>query len=752
MKGRLALLLIGTCLASPVSGAILKRVSIEGTRRIENATVMNYLHLEPGEDVMPTDLDAATKTLFATGLFSDVSIDMKNGVAYIQVEENPIVHTVYFEGNKALDDDILKTEVLLKSRMVYTQKKLQDDASRLIEIYRRNGRFGATVTPKIIQKDQNRVDIVFEIDEGEKTLVKKINITGNKAFSGDTLRDKMMTKEKAWYRFLSSTDTYDPDRLNYDQELLRRFYMQQGYVDFKVTSATAELTPDRSGFIISIDVDEGSRYKFGQPNISISLPEYHGTDKLNDLIEFKAGDYFDITRIEKTVDAITGEIENEGYAFVEVTPDFQKNDEAKTVSVTFKVSEGSKVFIDKIKITGNSRTLDKVIRREFRIKEGDAFNAARLRRSKQRVEDLDYFSRVDLQTQPTDDPSKADVLLDVAEKSTGAFSIGFGWSSYDGLMFETGIQERNVLGTGNVVGINAMISQKETQYAIGLTDPYFMDKNLLAGVDIFHTTRDNEDSSSYSYTTTGGTVRFGWDYTDRFRQSVRYTLRQDDVNDIDEDASIYIKEQRGKNLVSLIGQEVVYDKRDSRINPTTGYYASLGTDIAGLGGDSKFFRINVTGIQYFPVAEDVVLSIRGDAGRIWGLGGENVRINDRYFLGDVSLRGFEYGGVGARDRATDDALGGAWYATATAELVFPLGLPKELGIKGKLFTDAGWIGKPDNYDRQTMIYSGKTRMAIGTGILWQSPMGMINLDFSYPIMKAKEDKTRVFRLNFGKGF
>lgn len=752
MTKRLAFLLIGTCLASPVSAAVLQRVSIEGTRRIENATVMNYLRLEPGDDVTDADLDAATKTLFATGLFSDVKIDMKAGVAHIRVEENPIVHTVYFEGNKALDDDILKTEVLLKSRMVYTQKKLQDDAARLIEVYKRNGRFGATVVPKIIPQEQNRVDIVFEIDEGEKTLVKKINITGNKAFSGDELRDKMMTKERAWYRFLSSTDTYDPDRLNYDQELLRRFYMQQGYVDFKVTSATAELTPDGSGFIITIDVDEGNRYQFGKPDISISLPEYHGTDKLDKLIDFKAGAPFDISRVEKTVDAITDAIENEGYAFVEVTPDFQKDDANKTVTVTFKVSEGTKIFIDRIKITGNSRTLDKVIRREFRIKEGDAFNASRLRRSKQRVEDLDYFSRVDLQTHPTEDGSKADVVLDVAEKSTGAFSIGFGWSSYDGLMFETGIQERNVLGTGKIIGINAMISQKETQYAIGLTDPYFMDKNLLAGVDVFHTTRDNEDSSSYSYTTTGGTVRFGWDYTDRFRQSVRYTLRQDDVNDIDEDASIYIKEQRGKTIVSLIGQELVYDKRDSRINPTTGYYTSLGTDIAGLGGDSKFFRVNVTGIQYFPVAEEVVLSLRGDAGRIWGLGGEDVRINDRYFLGDVSLRGFEYGGVGARDRATDDALGGAWYATATAELVFPLGLPKELGIKGKLFTDAGWIGKPDNYDSRTMVYSGKTRMAIGTGILWQSPMGMINLDFSYPIMKAKEDKTRVFRLNFGKGF
>ena len=744
--------LLCTVFASPVLAEPLKDVSIEGTRRIENETVMNYLKFDKGQDVSDADLDMATKTLFATGLFSDVSVNMTDGIARIQVVENPIVQNVYFEGNKALDDEILETEVLLKSRTVYTQRKLQSDAARLVEVYKRNGRFGATVNPKIIEKDQNRVDVVFEIDEGNKTLVKKINITGHQAFSDDTLKEKMMTKEKAWYRFLSSTDTYDPDRLNYDQELIRRFYLEQGYVDFQVNHASAELMPDKSGFVINIDVSEGNQFNFGKTDISISLPEYQGKEELKKLIVFKEGQHFDVGSVDKTVDALTAEIENQGYAFVEVTPEFQKNDDDKVMAVTFKVTEGPKVYLNKIQINGNSRTLDRVIRREFRIKEGDAFNAARLRRSKQRVENLDYFSAVDLKTIPTEDPSKVDIALDVSEKSTGAFSIGIGWSSYDGMMFETGIQERNVLGTGNVVGINAMLSQKETQYTIGLTDPYFMDQNLTAGVDIFHTTRDNEDSSSYSYTSTGGTIRFGWDYTDNFRHTARYTLKQDDVNDIDSDASIYIKEQQGKNSVSMIGQELIYDKRDSRINPTTGYYTTLGFDWAGLGGDSKFLRVNLTGIKYYPVAEDVVFSIRGDGGYIWGYGGKDVRINDRYYLGDVSLRGFDYGGVGARDRATDDSLGGNWYATATAELVFPVGLPKEMGIKGKVFSDVGWIGKPDNYDRETMIYSGKTRMAVGAGILWQSPMGMINLDFSYPIMKADHDETRIFRLNFGKGF
>ena len=752
MKKTLACLLLCSVWVGAVHAEILKKISIEGTRRIEDSAVMNYLSLKKGQDVSDADLDKATKTLFATGLFSDVDIDLKDGVAKIKVTENPQIHTIYFEGNRALDDDILKTEVLLKPRMVYTQRKLQNDAARLVDVYRRNGRFAATVTPKIIEKDQNRVDVVFEIDEGDKTLVEKINITGNKAFSDDTLKGKMMTQERAWYRFLTSMDTYDPDRLNYDQELLRRFYMQQGYVDFAVNNVVAELTPDRKGFVINIDLVEGDRFYFAEPTITVSLPEYRKQKDLKELIEFKAGDRFDISAVDQTVDEMTREVENQGYAFVEVEPVYQKNDTDKTIAINFKITEGPKVFVNEIQIRGNSRTQEKVIRREFRIKEGDAFNAAKLRRSKQRIEDLDYFGKVDLKTEPTKDPSRVNAVLDVAEKSTGAFSVGVGWSSYDGLMFETGIQERNVLGTGYVAGINAMISQKETQYSVGLTNPYFLDRNLSAGIDLFHTTRDNSDSSSYSYDSTGGTVHFGWDYTEHFRQSVRYTLRQDNVNDVDSDASIYIQEQKGKNTVSLIGQDLIYDRRDSRINPTEGYYTSLGTDLAGLGGDSKFFRVNMTGIQYFPVAEEVVLSLRGDAGRIWGIGGKKVRINDRYFLGDVSLRGFEYGGVGARDRATDDALGGLWYATATAEMMFPIGLPKEMGIKGKIFSDAGWIGKPDNYNSMKMEYSGKTRLAVGTGILWQSPMGMINLDFAFPVLKADHDKRRIFRLNFGKGF
>ncbi len=755
MKKIIGLLLMSSALATQASAEVLRSVSVNGTQRFENATILNELNFRSGQNITAADLDSATKKLFATGLYSDVSVKMKNGVMLVDVVENPTVYDVYFEGNDRLDDDVLKTEVELKPRSVYTQRKAQADADRLLDVYKRNGRFGATVTPKIIKKEQNRVDVIFEIDEGDKTYIEKINFIGNHEYSADDLKDVMITKENAWYRFFTSTDTYDPDRLNYDQEMLRRFYLKHGYVDFEVKNAVAELLPDKSGFVLTIEVDEGKRYKFAQPEIRVSLPEYQGRNKkdLTRFLEFKKDERFNSELIDTTIENLTDEFANAGYAFVEVIPDFYKDEKNQTVRVVFRVQEGEKVFVNKINIHGNSRTKDKVIRREFRIKEGDAFNAAKLRRSKQKVEDLDYFDKVDFKTVPVyGDRSKTNVDVNVSEKSTGAFNIGIGWSSYDGLLFETGIVERNILGTGNIVNLNAMLSQRETQYTAGFTNPYFMDKPLLAGIEIFKTTRDNGDYSSYSYDTIGTSARLGWDYTDRLHQTVRYTLRQDDVTDIDDDASTYIKEQKGKTTVSMIGQVLSYDRRDSRINPTEGYYLSLGTDIAGLGGDTKFFRVNVTGIQYFPVTDDVVLSIRGDGGHIWGLGGEDVRINNRYFLGDASLRGFEYGGVGARDKYTDDSLGGNWYVSASTEVVFPLGLPKELGIKGKVFSDAGYIGKPDGFDAEMMDYKNSLRASVGTGILWQSPMGMINLDFAAPVLKETGDKTQVFRLNFGKGF
>ena len=751
---RKKLLIVSSILAfssSILAQQVFQGIVIKGTNRLDGNMVMSDVGLKKGGRITDENIDTITKNLFSTGLFSDIQTNLQNGILTITVSENAIVRDTIFEGNKKLEDKDLLKEIDLKPRTVWTKAKMQKDVARLQKIYQQNGRYAAKIVPEIIPHENKTVDVIFKIDEGEKTVIEKISFIGNKNFTRSELKDVLISKEYAWWKLFNNTDTYDPDRLNYDKEVLRRFYLQHGYADVQIKSATAELMPDKEGFILTFDIKEGEKYKFDTPIVQGWLPGYKPTESFSKLVAFSKGDTFNTDLIEKTISDITDDLSDKGYAFVDIQPEFKKNEKDRTIKVAFNIAEGEKIFVNNINIKGNTRTLDKVIRREFRIKEGDVFNASKLRISKQRVEDLGYFEKVDLQ--PVVVPGqkgKTDIDVTVAEKPTGTFNVGIGWSSYNGMLFETGIQERNIFGTGNTAHVSAMLSQKETQLVAGFSNPYFMDRNLLAGFDVFRTTRDYEDSSSYKATTTGGTVYFGWNYTDALQQNIRYTLKRDEVKDVRSD-SIYIRDQEGDYYTSMIGQELIYDKRDSRLNPTRGYYLSFGTDYAGIGGDTDFFRVNVTAVQYFPVADEVVFSLRADGGRIWGLG-QDVRISNRYFLGEASLRGFQYGGVSARDKDTGDALGGNWFATGTAELLFPLGLPKEVGMRGKVFTDVGWIGKPDGFNPDTMNYSDKARVSAGFGIEWNSPLGLVNVDWTRALVKEKFDERKVFRLNFGKEF
>lgn len=731
----------------------VRSIRVTGNQRLEPATVLSYLPFEEGETITSVDLNKALKDLYKTGFFDDVEMKENGDELTIHVKERPIISYIGFEGNDKIDEDVLAGEVQTKVRDVYTPTKIRADVARLETIYRRMGLFSAKITSQVENKSQNRVEVIFKIDEGPKNYIQDIYFKGNTHFSSGDLREVLMSKEKRWYRFLSSTDTYDPDRLNYDKELLRRFYLRKGYVDFDIKDMIVKKDDKTGNFIITFDLNEGARYRFGSSSVKVTLPDVDAA-KLQKQIAFKAGAFYNADLIEETIQNITDELGRLGYAFVEVLPEFEKDPKTHVVSIIFRVKEGARVFINRIDIKGNSRTLDKVVRREFRLNEGDPFNTDKIRRSRQRIENLGYFDKVDLKTVPVANaPDKTDIAVTVSEKSTGAFNVGVGWSTYDGLLFEVGVQERNFLGTGNIVGVVASTSGRETQVDLSYTDPYFMDMPLSAGVDIFHFTRDYTDDSSYKWKTTGASVRFGWDYTERFRQTVKYTLQSDDVTDIEADASIYVKEQEGKSSLSMIGEVMSYDTRDSVYNPTEGFYTSLGFDFAGLGGDNKFVRVNWNATQYFELTEKWVLSVGGTAGYIVGIGGEDVRINNRYYLGGSTLRGFEIGGVGARDKASGDSLGGDWRLTASTQLMFPLGLPSEFGIRGKLFVDAGMIGKPDGtYDWNQVDYKNTPRVSIGTGLLWQSPMGPINIDLGFPVVKEKFDEKEVFRLNFGTGF
>ena len=748
-----SLLISGTTTSfAAASDAKVSQIRTEGNERIESETIVSYMRVFEGDDLSEATMNRALKNLFATGMFADVQLFKDGTVLVVKVKENPIVSRLYFEGNQKLEDAQLLDEVQLKPRVIYTKAKAQSDVQRMLEIYRRSGRFAVSIEPKIIERDQNRVDVVYEIDEGPTTYVRKILFIGNNELSDSKLSEAIMTKEDAWYRFLSSTTTYDPDRMAYDKELLRRFYLKNGYIDFEVYSAIAELTPDKEAFFITFTLHEGKRYKINNFDIKTTLPGLD-TEVLKEKIGLEAGDWYDAEKIDAITNVIVDAAGDLGHAFVEVTPVFENKDaEQGTVDLILDVKEGSRVYINQINIHGNVRTKDDVIRREFRIAEGDAFNTAKIRRSKQRVENLDFFSRVDIQPQAIEGvPDKTNIEVDVEEKSTGSLSLGVGWSTYDGALIQTGIQERNLLGRGQSLGLNVALAQKKTEYDISFTEPYFLGRELVAGVDLFNITQNLQDYSSYNQDSIGGSLRMGWSFNEELRENVKYTLRRDKIRNVDDSASLYIKEQEGTTTTSMISHSISYDRRDNVIRPTSGYVLTLSNDLAGLGGDNRFLRTDLYGAIYFPLAEKWTLGFKSHGGYIFGFG-QDVRIDQRYFLGGYDLRGFEQGGASARDNKSGDALGGNWVVTGTAELVFPLGLPNELGIRGRVFGDVGVAGKPDDTGTYKIDYSSKPRASVGFGLSWDSPMGPINIDIAYAILKERYDKTEVFRINFGSGF
>lgn len=751
MKKFLYTLIVFGSLASLAQAEVIEKMQVKGNQRLEAETIYSYLPFAVGDDVDASAVNEAIKELYKTGFFNDVKIDLKGSSIVIDVDERPAISSITFEGNDKVDTDVLKGEVQIKVRDIYVPTKVQSDVERIKMIYQRMGLLNAKVDAVTENKRRNRVEIIFKISEGDKNYIEDISFVGNKAFSSSDLREQMMSKTKRWYRFFSSTDTFDPDRLNYDKELLRRYYFQKGYIDFAIDDTQVSQNAE-GNFIVKMTLNEGKRYRVGKVDIKSSLAGLD-KEKLLKQMDLKQGRFYQASQIESAVQKLTDELGKDGYAFVDVEPELTRNEKTGVVDISFKVREGSRVFINRINISGNSRTLDKVIRREFRLAEGDPFNTEKIKRSRQRIENLGYFDKVDLKTVPVPNaPDKTDLAVDVSEKSTGAFNIGIGWSTYDGIMFEVGIQERNFLGTGNIVGISASTSDSETQVDLSLTNPYFMDMPLLAGVDVYHIMHDYTDDSSYKSRTSGGALRFGWDYTERLSQTAKYTLQSDNVTQVDADASLYIKKQQGKRTTSMVGEVLTYDTRDSVINPTQGFVSSWGIDVAGLGGDTRFVRTNLSATKYFEIIDKWVLSLNATGGIIHGLN-QDVRINNAYYLGGANLRGFESGGVGARDKQTDDSLGGNWRVTATAQLMFPLGLPEEFGLRGKVFADAGTIGKPDDIDNWDDVwYSSKIRASVGVGLLWRSPMGPINIDFGFPVMKEPYDKKEVFRLNFGSGF
>lgn len=737
-------------LPSSVYAQNVQDIEVRGAQRIAATTIVSYTGLSLGDPLNDRATDKALKNLFSTGLFADVKVRGSGNTVYVDVVENPIVNEVVFEGNKDIKDAELLGEIQIRPRQVFTRTKVQSDVMRLNQLYRRQGRFSASIQPKIIKLDQNRVNLVFEIQEGGITKIKSVRFVGNKKYSDAKLRSIISSKQRAWYRFFSSADRYDADRLAFDQELLRNFYFSQGFADFEILSAVSELSNNKDSFFVTITVDEGARYKFKDTDVVADIREFDET-VLYDSITFESGEWYDADEIRNTVQKMTDQLGDLQFAFVDIRPDVRKDRESREISVTFNIAETPRVFVERINVNGNIRTLDKVLRREMELVEGDPFNRTKLAASERNLRNLDFFESMDVSISQGSAPDKTVVDVNVQEKSTGELSIGAGISSEDGPLGDIRIRERNLLGRGQDLLLATTIAAERSQVDLSFTEPYFLQRDISAGFDLFHVERDFQDESSFDQQRTGGGLRIGYPLSQNWRQTLRYNFERNEITDVQDDASLFIANQEGTRTTSSLSQRLFYDTRDSRLFTTRGMTYWLDTTLAGLGGNAKFVSARTGASHYQPLTDDVILNLSAEVGGIQSYGGADVEINERFFLGDRSLRGFERSGVGPRDAATGDALGGNIFYRGSAELSFPIGFPDELGIRGHAFNDVGSLFEIDE-SGSDLQEEDSLRASVGVGLSWRSPFGPIRLDLAVPYLSEDFDEEENFRFDFGTRF
>jgi outer membrane protein insertion porin family len=748
----------------PATG-VIAAIRVEGNQRIEAGTIRSYMLVQAGDPFDQSRLDDSLKTLYATGLFQDVRLNRVGDTLVVHVVENPIVSQVAFEGNHELDDDTLRPIVQMKPAAVFTPALAEVDRQRILDAYAQRGYYNAKVTPQIIRLPQNRVNVVYQINDGPSTLIARIAFVGNHVYSQSRLTDVINSREERWWRFLSSSDQYDPDRLKLDQELLRNFYLKHGYVDIQILNATAELAPDRKGFFLTFVLHEGERYRVGKVSINSQLRNLPGSALRRDL-KLNDGDWYDGDAVSRTLDAIEDDVRSRGFAFVNVKPRIERDTVKHIVTLAFDVGEGPRVYVERVNIVGNTRTEDKVIRREFTLAEGDPFSAEAVRRTKQKLEDLGYFGKVDIVPAPGSAPDRAVLTTTVAEKSTGELTFGGGYSTDIGALLDVGLGEHNLVGTGISASINGVLAQKDTSIDLSTTDPYFLDRNLIAGSDIFFIQTNYLGTEPYDERRQGFDVRLGYNFNEHLQQVWSYTLANRTVFDVTDTASPFITNQAGTTLLSQVGQVVTLDYRDSKINPHTGYLLSLGTDLAGIGGEEHFARVSVNGSYYIPLDRftgnsDWGIKLAAGAGQLLELGGQQEQIIDRFFLGGDNLRGFEDGGAGPHDAISGDPLGGRFIWTDTTELRFPLPVSPDLGLTGHVFVDVGGLTEAsfhnfsscqENGQPCVISQSAAPRVGAGFGITWNSSFGLINIDLAPFVVKQADDQTQLFRFGFGTRF
>ncbi len=761
---------------SVAQAAVVRSIDVRGNVRVDDGVIRNTINIRPGQNFSNDDIDEAVKRLFATGLFSDVRISQSGSTLVVQVSEYQTVNQVLFQGNSKIKDAQLSSAVQTKPRTPFNRAQIDADTDLIRQAYGKIGRDEATVTPQIVDLGDNRVNVVFEINEGGRTKIGEISFEGNNAYSDRRLASVISTKRSSYLSFLFRDDIYDPDRLKADEEALRRFYFNRGYADFQVVSSSGTAGPDNT-YTVNIVVDEGQRYRFGNISVESTIAEID-PNSLNSVIESRQGDWYSAKDVEDTIIALTETVAGSGYAFAQVTPRGDRNLENNTISVVYSIDQGVRAYVERLEIRGNDRTRDYVIRREFDISEGDAFNQVLIQRAKRRLERLDYFERVEISTAPGSAPDQVVVVVDLVEKSTGEFAIGAGYSTGGdtaGPSVEGSITERNFLGRGQFIRVSAGGGENARDFTFSFTEPYFLGHRIAAGFDIFRSTREY---NYYDTVSTGGTVRLGLPITDNISTQIAYNYSQEEYSygdrcDTDGNGEMSAAEiatcpisnavkeaielsQDDPWVKSSVSGSLTYNTIDDMKNPREGIHLSGTAEYAGVGGDAEYAKFTARGSYYHLLSEelDVVGVVSAGAGHIVSTG-DPLRMFDHFKSNNKMIRGFAYNGIGPYDATAgldpkENHLGGTTYFHASAEAQFPLPLvPEALGLRGAVFADAATVHGSGIRSGLVEVAGDdmKWRASVGVGLSWASPFGPLRVDYAIPV--SKQDSDDVQELSFG---
>lgn len=740
------------------SGAIaekIQKINISDNQRIESSTISEYSGVKIGGQYSDAKANDIMKKLYDTALFEDINIQFRNGTLIIKVQETPFVSHVAFTGNYKVKTTLLANEIQTSPGENLRKNYIVTDLEKIKEIYKRSGRFATSVKSKVEKQENNRVKVIFDIVEGPKTGVNQIYFAGNNHYKDSELKSVIMTKESRWFRFLETNDTYDPDRIEFDKQMLTRFYNSIGFADFRVISVNADLLPTKEGFIITYSIDEGKKYKFGKITLDNKLPDISNKEVWK-FIQNREGEVSNLGLMERVAEGISEYLAGKGYPQVSVYPDVKINRNKGTVDITIVIDHADKVFINKINIEGNVKTEDNVIRRQIKISEGDIYNRTKIDNSERNIRNLDYFGLVNFRMSPTKKRDRYDLDIEVAEKSTASFGFDLGYNTSGGPFAKISFLERNLVGTGQHLNAGVQMGKKSTYYYAGLTNPNFLDRDLSLGGSVFRSDNGRGSGFSsgehkYSQKSMGFKTALGCNITDDLSHDIEYQLKQDDLKSPEDSSSIFIKEQMGKYSTSSISNTLVYDGTDNRMLTKSGAIVTLSQDFAGIGGNTKYLKHDATAKFIKSFSENkYTLQFSTSVGHIMGVGGKKVRISDRFNLGDHSLRGFAHAGIGPRDKATKEGLGGQKYYSASSELSFPVGLPEEFNVTGSLFVDVGSLWDVDSTaTTDEGFYNSKSpRVSVGFGVLWVTRIAPIRMDWGFPIKKESYDERQTFHIRF----